>query len=342
MIGGPCLVSSASFARARRSFGFALPSPPFRAPGRPARRPRRPRREPAGTGPRCRPLRPTGVGDAGLAAAAAALEAKAVVRAGRVRHPGCGARSPSGCDAGGVESRRAAWLGLPESPTGGGVAGVPRSARARGRPCCPCRRRQSARGSRCPCRACRSRCRCRCSRSERDRARASVAGVVLVRRLCGLLGLRRVPLASAAVAPAVAVAVAVPVVVVCRSRCPEAAGLATSWAALLLPPVQPSLVLLGLGACDRPGAARQEHDSDRAENGKGRQRAGCKCPRLVRKRVEGGHVFYFGRIRLELERSLKTVSNVRPSRWPGRRSAQALPLLSVQSYPGVRVFANHW
>ena len=31
MIGGPCFVPSASFGRARRSFGFALPSPPSSA-----------------------------------------------------------------------------------------------------------------------------------------------------------------------------------------------------------------------------------------------------------------------------------------------------------------------
>ena len=58
MIGGPCLVAAASFgtcapvARVRAAVAAVI------APGRPGRTHRRPRRGPAGTGPRCHPLRP--------------------------------------------------------------------------------------------------------------------------------------------------------------------------------------------------------------------------------------------------------------------------------------------
>ena len=222
-----------------------------------------------------------------------------------------------------------------------GVWVLPAAERARGRPCCPCRRRPSGSGVSLPVSGLPPfRCRCRCSRSAPDRARASVRVVVRGRRL-------RAPRAPAG--PTCLRHRPCPRRCRCRSRCrcrcrPSTCGRGSRrpvLARLTLLPLPASCFLASAFAIC-PGAARQEHDSDRAENGKGRQRAGCECPRLVRKRVEGGHVFYFGSVRPQLERSLKTVSNVRPSEWRGRRSAQALPLLSVQSYPEVRVFANHF
>ena len=156
----------------------------------------------------------SGVGGEELAAAAALLEANSVARGVRV----CGARGAAfGADLhdrGGVVDWRGALVSTGGSAVGG-RRGRPAAVRAPGRPCCPCPLRPSAPESRCPCRACRSRsrCRCRCCPSEPDRAPGSVRAWCWWAAL-GLLGLRRIPFASAtALAPGVAVAIPVPVAV---------------------------------------------------------------------------------------------------------------------------------
>ena len=141
MIGGPVFVRFASFGRARRSFGFALPSPP------PSARPTRSKagRTAAGAGWNWAWVPPTPATVAGarqrLRPPSARWKRIAVVRAGPA--PSLPARWPAGgsaCPGRGLRRDR-----RPRARRRGRVERCP-AAPARGRPDCPCRRR-SALGS---------------------------------------------------------------------------------------------------------------------------------------------------------------------------------------------------
>jgi hypothetical protein len=159
------------------------------------------------------------------------------------------------------------------------------------------------------------------------------------RRRLGLRRVRRILLPAASLAPAavvvVTVRVAVPVAVSVRL------GLAPIWlpgqkARLVVGRPGP-LVLLGLGSGDLARRTpREQDDSDRAEDRKTGQGAGCECPRLITQRVEGGHGYLFGRVRPELEGLFAPDSNFRPNLVPARESAQVPPRLSAQSRHAAR------
>ena len=222
----------------------------------------------------------------------AALEAKPVAGAVAVARAGLAADR----DGRGAAAADPGWRGGRLSR---GRCRCCPAGRARGRPCCPCRRRRSGAGSSLPV-------------SLPLRALTGVPA----RRGVGFR--RRSRLAARRAARRAAAGRAGPT---CRRRrCPRPLCVA---------------VPVGRGGADRPpaarcrpgssfrparwrsacGAAREEHDGDRAEDGKRRQRAGCKCSRLVLKRVEGGHVYVFGSVRPRLERSLRPESNFRPDVW---------------------------
>ena len=272
MIGGPCLVASTlSPGRARRSLGFALPSPPLRARPTWSNAPA----PAAGAGWNWASVPPTPATCPGLVgmkvrplSAPRWRRSRLVVRVWLappcvpVSLPQRHRRRRSGCvdRRRAVADRRLRGGGRRRQPARSGL-GVGRVALAAGA------RRLGDVGAWVGLAAVAV-----AVPVVPGRSRIGLGRGCRVRgsgRRCGHLGLRRVPLASAtAPAPAVAVAVAVPVAVagpVGRRR-GDHVDLYLPVDAVAAAPI----LLLGLGVCDLPRAACQEHDSDRAEDGKGR------------------------------------------------------------------------
>ena len=287
MIGGPCLVALASFGRARRSFGFALPSPPFRraadlleGPGA-----RGGGRLELGLGA-AHSGDLAGVGERGAAAAAAAAGGEVGCSCGfGWRRPGWGLAADLH-DRRGRSVGAAACRRRPEAPAER-ASGLRPAALARGRPCCPCRRRRSAPGVSLPVSGLPFPLPLPLPLFPVGAGSGSGvgAGVVLVGGSTGSSGpadptcLRRRPCPRRCRCHSRSVAVAV------------RPGVTTCCADWLSPPCQ-RLVLLGLGACDRPrrcprGARQRSCRRRQGPPGRGlrtpapRTEAGGRGPRVL-------------------------------------------------------------